>query len=334
MIMTGNGPQRELSIVVLVAMLAVSSMVGAQTREKGPWWPHPIWGPEDQAGASNWITPAKIVESLSLVKTGRVYEIGQVYRRGMPLYGTRTFAMFSAGPFGPFGGNSVVANDEFLCAEIGQVGTQFDGLGHVGMRMTMADGVAHDVYYNGYTGEEIYSPYGLRKVGVEHAKAIITRGVLVDVAGYKRVDVLEGGYEVTMEDVRGALAKQGVSEESIGEGDAVFFRYGWARHWTEPDRFMAESTPGIGVEVARWVVDRHLAMVGSDGAGTEVTPNPDPNLAFPLHQELMMKHGIFNLEALTFEELVEEGVYEFLLVFTPLRIEGATGSPGRPLAIR
>ena len=107
--MIRDGSRRTLPIVFFVVIFVASSMVGAQTRDKGLWWPHPIWGPDDQAGASNWITPAKIVESLSLVKTGKVYEIGQVYRRGMPLYGTRTFAMFSAGPFGPFGGNAAIA---------------------------------------------------------------------------------------------------------------------------------------------------------------------------------------------------------------------------------
>jgi kynurenine formamidase len=97
---------------------------------------------------------------------------------------------------------------------------------------------------------------------------------------------------------------------------------------------MGERTPWIGLEVACWMVSRKLAMVGSDGVGTEVSPNPDPHLAFPLKQKRMMKNGISNLEPLTVHGLVADGVYEFLFVFTPLRIEGATGSPGRPLAIR
>jgi kynurenine formamidase len=75
-------------------------------------------------------------------------------------------------------------------------------------------------------------------------------------------------------------------------------------------------------------------MVGSDQSGTEVGPNPDPSLAFPVHQELIMKNGIFNIENLTLEELARDAAWEFLFVFTPVRFKGATGSPGRPLAIR
>jgi kynurenine formamidase len=92
--------------------------------------------------------------------------------------------------------------------------------------------------------------------------------------------------------------------------------------------------PGIGLEVARWVAQRKAAMVGSDQSGTEVAPNPDPNLSAPVHQELITKNGIFNLENLTLDERAADGAYEFLFVFTPVRYKGATGSPGRPLAIR
>jgi kynurenine formamidase len=75
-------------------------------------------------------------------------------------------------------------------------------------------------------------------------------------------------------------------------------------------------------------------MIGSDQFGTEVIPNPDVNLVFPVHQELLMKNGIWNLENMVFDDLVSEGAYEFLFIFTPVRFKGATGSPGRPIAIR
>ncbi|HCQ02098.1 MAG TPA: cyclase, partial [Candidatus Latescibacteria bacterium] len=81
--------------------------------------------------------------------------------------------------------------------EIGQVGTQFDGPGHIGTRMEMADGTEQDVFYNGFTIDEMKSPYGLLQLGIEHIKPIITRGILVDVAAYKGVDVLPSSYEVT-----------------------------------------------------------------------------------------------------------------------------------------
>jgi hypothetical protein len=82
------------------------------------------------------------------------------------------------------------------------------------------------------------------------------------------------------------------------------------------------------------IVDRRPSMAGSDSSGLEVTPNPDRQLIFPVHQELITKNGVWNLENLHFEELLAERAYEFLFVFTPVRFKGATGSPGRPLAIR
>jgi hypothetical protein len=324
----------RLALASTVLFLSAVSAL-AQTREAGPWWPNPAWGPGDQAGASNWITPEKVLEAARLVKTGKIYEIGQVYEKSMPMFGQRTYALLSPG--GPTytlpGSNRIVANDEFLCAEIGQVGTQFDGPGHIGMKVTMADGSVEDVYYNGFTGAEMYSPYGLRKLGIENVKPMLTRGILVDLAGYKGLPNLPARYEVTLADVRGALARQGLSEGDIRPGDALLFRYGWSRFWTEPAKYNTEQ-PGIGLEVARWVVGRKASMVGSDQGGTEVQPNPDPNLVFPVHQELVMKNGIFNIENLTLEELARDAAYEFLFVFTPVRFKGATGSPGRPLAIR
>jgi hypothetical protein len=324
----------RLALVSTVVFLAAGSAL-AQTRDAGPWWPNARWGRSDQAGASNWITPEKVLEAARLVKTGKIYEIGQVYEKSMPMFGRRTYALISpGGPTYAFpSGNHLVANDEFLCAEIGQVGTQFDGPGHIGMKVTMADGSLQDVYYNGFTGAEMYSPYGLRALGVENVKPMLTRGILIDLAGYKGLPNLPARYEVTLADVRAALARQGLSENDIHPGDALLFRYGWARFWTEPAKYNTDQ-PGIGLEVARWVVARQAAMVGSDQGGTEVQPSPDPSLAFPVHQELIMKNGIFNIENLALDELARDAAYEFLFVFTPVRFKGATGSPGRPLAIR
>ena len=324
-----------MRLALLFLLTLESGIALAQTREAGPWWPSALWGAGDQAGGSNWITADKILDAVRLVKTGKVYEVGQIYEKNMPTFGQRTYAFHSPGnPTYYFpGANSLVGNDEFLCAEIGQVGTQFDGPGHIGMRMTMADGSTEDVYYNGYTGHEMYNPYGLQKLGVENVKPILTRGILIDLAGYAGVESLPNRYEVTVEDVRGALTRQGMSESDIRPGDALLFRYGWARYWDNATRYNHEP-PGIGVEVAKWVVERKASMVAGDSGGTEVQPNPNPDVSNPVHQELIMKNGIFNLENLALDELARDQAYEFLFVFTPIRFKGATGSPGRPLAIR
>lgn len=329
--MDNKHPQHHCltAIVSVLALISLPTFVHAQTRSEGPWWPHPIWGAEDQAGGSNWITPEKIVESMKLVKTGKTYELGHVYERGMPMVGERSYNIFipsfpSSGPW-EHDGEQVVFNDEFIAAEIGQVGTQFDGPGHVGMVVEMADGYEQYVFYNGYTGDEMRNPYGLLKLGVEHVKPILTRGILLDLAGYKNTDVVADGYEMTLDDVHGVLKKQGLSVNDITAGDALLFNFGWWRRW--PDPVMTNGNrPYISDEVIQWVIDSKACMVGSD-----------LNLDGPngkVHTEIVMKNGIFNFEFMTFEGLAKDQAYEFLFVFTPLRLKGATGSPGRPIAIR
>jgi kynurenine formamidase len=317
-----------LSILVPVAVLA-------QTRQSGPWWPNTEWGPEDQAGASNRITSEKVLSALKLATTGKIYELGQIYEQKMPYFGARSYTMalvkISGGT--TFGTNRLVANEELVSAQIGQVGTQLDGLGHIGQEVTMQGGGTEQVFYNGFTAKEMDAPTGLQKLGIEHIKPIITRGILIDIASYKGMPRLPNSYEVTVEDVLGALARQGMSAADIAPGDAVLFRYGWSSLWGEPAAH-GNNPPGIGVAVARWVAERRVTMIGSDSWGSEVLPSTPADVSFPVHQELMMKNGILNLENMRFDDVIADRAHQFLLIVTPLRLKGASGSPVRPIAIR
>ena len=102
----------------------------------------------------------------------------------------------------------------------------------------------------------------MKQLGVEHVKPIVTRGVLVDVAGLKGVEVLPAGYEVTVADVRAALEREGIAEGSIQPGDAIFVNYGTSKGWTDPKHRVAGPPSGIGMEVARWIVEKQAAMIG------------------------------------------------------------------------
>ena len=275
---------RRLALTLTCAAVAVA-VAGdclAQTREKGPWWPHPLWGPEDQAGGSNWITPEKILEAVQLVKTGKVYELGQVYERGMPLFPGRTYSLFIPGSptGGPFGDNALVYYDEILTTEIGQVGTQFDGPGHIGIRTTMGDGSVQDLFYNGTPVREMEGSYGLRKLGIENVKPYLTRGILIDIAGQKGVEALDHSYEVTVADVRAALERQGMSEQDLKDGDALFFRYGWSKYWTDAEKYNTDP-PGIGLEVASWVVERNALDVGVRPVERRGDAESRPGAGFP-----------------------------------------------------
>jgi kynurenine formamidase len=319
--------------LALVTLLVVAGVpASAQTREQGPWWPS-RWGAADQAGGSNWITPDKVLAAVHLVTTGKTYDLGHEYNQDMPLGLGRSYRLVipSSPTFGPWGRNQLLVHDDLLIATIGQVGTQFDGPGHIGQRMKMADGSTKDVFYNGFTLDEMRDPYGLKQLGVERVKPIVTRGILIDVAGLKNLEMLAPGYEVTVADVRAALDREGIRESSLAPGDAIFFNYGVSKAWSNPKRLTGKPA-GIGLEVARWIIEKQASMIGSDAGGTEVAA-ADTTLSFPVHQELIMKNGIFNLENMTYEELIADRVYEFLFVFTPVPFRGATGSPGRPLAI-
>lgn len=321
------------AVVILTTFFIWPFSAAAQTRQSGPWWPNSEWGHEDEAGASNRITPQKVMDALSLVTTGKIYELGQVYEQGMPLFGNRSYSMVLPAKGSAYGDNRIVGNDEFLSTQIGQVGTQFDGLGHIGQEVVMENEDVEYVFYNGFTAKEMDTPGGLQKLGIEHIKPIITRGILIDIASYKGMSRLPNSYEVTVKDVLGALERQGMSEADIEPGDALFFRYGWSSLWHQPEAYNT-NPPGIGLAVAQWVVANKATMIGSDSWTSEVVPNPDPGLVFPVHQELMMKNGIFNLENMCFDELLVDNVNEFLFIVTTIRFKGATGSPARPIAIR
>jgi len=313
-------------VLVAAAGVLLAAQASAQSLEKGPWWPNAQWGAGDAAGGSNWITPQKVVQAAALVKSGRVLELGNVYERGMPLIGSRSYNIFipSFPTHGPYGDNGVVFNDEYVAAEIGQVGTQFDGPGHVGQRVKMSDGTTTYVFYNGVTAEQMRSPYGLLKNGVENVKPILTRGIYIDLAGYKNTPTLPEKYAITLADVRGALAKQGVKETDIEPGDALLFNLGWWRLWPDP-KVTAGAPAYASREVVDWVIARKPSMIGSDAN----FDGPDALV----HTEITMKNGIWNLELMNFAALENEKTAKFMFVFTPLRLKGATGSPGRPIAI-
>ena len=312
-------------VILLTTLSAVSAHAAGPSQ----------WGAGDEAGASNHITPAKVLDAVSLITSGRIFELGRPYEQGMPLFGTRIFRLTIPGSptGGPFGSNKLIYHDEMLSSEIGQVGTQFDGLGHIGV--LEGDDVKNKqqmVYYNGFTEAEIATAYGLAKLGVEKVKPLVTRGILIDVTKLK--GDMNAGDEIGIEDVKAALAAQGMSENDIKAGDAVLFRTNWGRHWIVDNATFNKGAPGIGLEVAGWLVDKNVALVGADTWPVEVVPNPDPKLAFAVHQKLLTENGIFLHENLNLEELSSSNTYRFAYIFVRLPIKGATGSPGSPIAIR
>ncbi|MCA9026955.1 MAG: cyclase family protein [Planctomycetaceae bacterium] len=299
----------------------------AQETPIGPrWWPSK-WGADDQRGAANLMSPEKVLQANKLITEGRVFQLGRVYERDMPTFPFRTYRLtIPAFRKPPRGSNQQVGRDEFFVGEIGQMGTQFDGLGHVGVRLP--DG---DTWYNGLKSVEIEDAYGLTKLGIENAGPFFTRGVLIDVVAYRNADRLPVGYEITLDDLEGALDRQ---QSTITPGDVVLLRTGHSKLWIKDNETYNSGEPGIGLEAARWLIEQNVAIVGADNWGIEVDPPPNGERPIEVHQQMITRNGIYFLENLDLEELASAEVHEFAFIFAPLRLKGATGSPGNPIAVR
>ena len=301
-----------------VAVIAAATVVRGQSDR---WYPS-RWGAADQRGAANRITPAKVLEAKNAIQKGQIYQLGHVYEAGMPMFGTRHFSIRIPQAFSMPGKNQAVYHDEVISGELGQIGTQFDGLGHLGIG---------DLFYNGNRRSEFAQAEGLTKLGIENVGAIVTRGVLIDMAKFKGVEQLAPTYEITVADLKGALQKQNVQ---IRSGDVVLIHTGWSSLWMKDNTKYGASEPGIGVAAAQFLADAEVVVVGADTWGVEVMPNPDASLSAPVHQLLLARNGIYLHENLITAELARDNAYEFMYSFAPLRLKGATGSPGNPIAIR
>ena len=315
------------SLLAAAVLVFCAHGSGADTHPE-PTTPLAEWGPEDERGAINRITPQKVLQAAALIREGKIYELGRVYEPGMPLFPGRHYSLTIPGSptGGPFGRNNIVYHDEMISGQLGQVGTQFDGLGHIGTR---ADG--EDVFYNGNRRSEFGTAGGLDKLGVEKVGVFVTRGVLIDVAAYKGVERLPVGTVITAADLQSALQRQSVT---LAAGDVVLIHTGHGSLWMVDNEEYNRGAPGIGVEAALWLAEQKIVMTGADTWPVEVIPAEDSELAFPVHQELIARRGIYNIENLDLAELAADEVYEFAFLFAPVKFKGATGSPGNPVAIR
>ena len=342
-----------------IALLTLSIAITGNTQEVNDEplndnWAPSEWGPDDKAGAVNRTTSEMVIKAVGLVKQGKVATLGKIYASDIPVFGERGYKLTIPGlPAGdPAGPQLLVGNDELVTAEIGQVGTQFDGPGHIGVRTSKGD-----FFYNGrYLEDPDVTAYGLGPLGVEHVgqKGFVCRGVLLDAVAFrgstlpipKAMDKNDPGI-VTDEDVTAMVERQGI--DPIGEGDCVFLYTGHGNIWhpSDWDSFdVAEKarrraafnagSPGFGLSACEYLASRKIILTGGDSWPTEAVgtnfagEGPQP---FECHLRMITKRGIWNIENLDLTQLIEDQAYEFLFVWAPLKLKGATGSPGNPVAL-
>jgi kynurenine formamidase len=266
--------------------------------------------------------PETVLRAARLIRTGELFELGRVLSETMPMPAGRRFEIITKRTRNDPGRNRRGSNEELVVAEIGQVGTQFDTFSHQMIGSSM---------YNCVTLDAAASRTGFNRLGVEHVGALMTRGVLLDIAALKGVATLAETYEITPQDLQAALAAQKLT---LQPGDAVLIHTGWGTLGGKDNARYQRGSPGIGTAAAEWLARQDPMLVGADNTAVEISPNPDRDLAGPVHQIMLVVNGIHLLENLRLDELAARRAHEFALIVEPLKIQGGTGSSVAPIAVR
>jgi kynurenine formamidase len=322
---------RRFIVRAACAGALVAALVGApwRTATAQGWMPPPpeqrcpsVWGADDERGAANLQSAESVLAAARLIRDGKTYELGKVLDGTIPMSPGRTFALNVQRTSGPNGRNQQGGNEETVFTELGQMGTQFDGLAHQQLGPYL---------YNCVEAAKVARRGGFTKLGVEKAGSFFARGVLLDIAALKGVDMLPDDYMITVADIEAAMARQNVE---VRKGDAVLIRTGWGRLWTVDNARFIKGEPGIGLEAAEFLVKRNVMMVGSDNWAVEVRPYPDRGLFLPVHGYLLNVNGIYLIENLDLEALARDKANEFAFIVAPLKLRGGTGSSVAPIAVR
>lgn len=284
------------------------------------------FGPDDQIGNVNYITPAKTLAAVKLINKGKTYRLGIETNKDTPAYPPRTFAVTIVQPGqnagASLGPTKTTYNDDIISGWAG-IGTQLDGLGHIGI---------DNLYYNCNKSGDFAATDGLKKLGVEHVPAIATRGVLLDMAGYFNMDIVKEGTAFNRAEIEGAMKRQGI--KAIEKGDVVLFYTGWLKLIGKDNKRFGSVAPGLGRDGAKYLASLEVAMIGTDTWSFEVVPFEKDTGVFEVHQILIPMNGIHVLENVNTEELVKDQAWEFLFTLGAARITGGVQSIVNPVAIK
>ncbi len=258
------------------------------------------------------------MQLLESIEKARVFDLEQLRYAGAPSHPAHApgFNYFlhrhhaRGAPEARTGASGIIVTPEHS-------GTHIDALAHQAENLTLHGGVHVD--------EGVQTSAGFRKLGIDTMAPLVARGVLLDVAGDKRLDP---EYAITPADLEKA------AHAEVREGDVVLIRTGYGALWSRPDEYLKAA--GISAGGSRWLVERRVRAAGADNMAFDVmssTPDPELRVTLPGHILLLVRAGIPIIENLNLEELAAAKVFEFLFVCLPLKMRGATGSPVRPIAI-
>ncbi len=308
---------------------------------KGWGW---VWGKEDEVGSLNAMTDASRLAALKLVRRGETFDLGQSYSRRSykwPGHNPGEIIAFRTpegisrmkdadAPPAAINPDRVFWHSAALFVS-DNVATQIDSLAHI----TAGDDFH---WYNGYKEADWGGNFGPRKCDAATIPPIVARGVLIDVAAFKKVDALPGHTVITTEDLKDALAWEGVT---LKPGDVVLVRTGTGRFWKEDGADHAaiaeHDSAGPDLDATKWLVeDNGAMMVGSDTSGFEVSPPTGKGgTPIPVHRYLLVDQGVHIGEFHNLEGLSRSKVYEFCYTASTNKILGtAAGFALRPVGLR
>jgi kynurenine formamidase len=261
---------------------------------------------------------------VSKLVRAKIYDLGQPYWWGMPVhpedppflvylyrYHEQTRKIFETIAPGLGFADSI----ELITTSM-HSGTHLDALCHMSR---------HGKIHGGLNAADFETHKGYTKFGVDEVPVLVKRAVMLDFPDYKNMDILPERYEISPDDIDGAITKERVE---IRPDDAVLVRTGYSRYMTtDADKYLHKFA-GLTAESARYLAKKKISVACSDNLAFGV-PKP-----FELHQVFLVDNGIFMVKGMNMEDLAKDKAYISTLIVSPLKIKGGTGSLVRPLAIR
>jgi len=321
--------------MLVLSLMAQSTPALAQADCKALVAPSPF-GPDDQTGATNRVTPAVTKAAAAEIQTGIVTPMAFNLTDSVPLFGTRfsktILTSFATMPGAEFGNNKLSYMEDTYLSQ-SHVGTHIDGVGHIGVQ---------DCYYNQTPMGKYVTQNNLKRLGLENIKTFATRGVIIDAvkvlqaAGKLktnpacRTPCLDAGTLITEADLQAGLKMYNVT---LREGDAVFIHTGWGdlfQQYPAQNATYNSGQPGITNSAAVWLASQKVVVVGSDNWAVEVIPGENKDIAFPVHKTLITDNGIHIIENVRTDLIAAAAESSkratFFLSMTVPKVVGLTGT--------
>eukprot|EP01084_Bolivina_argentea_P250159 419060_1 len=300
-------------------------------------------------GMAKYLSSAHALKAVGLAKLGKVYKLSYEYTNSMPAFGTRAWYTSLRNPGGgPFGVVSAYykydqnnntqcgvgwgyLDQRLMTSASGNSGTQFDGLGHVFYMNGEFGDQRNYLFFNGFTGTDVMQEHGVKYIGIEQLPPLITRAILIDVAGYIGYDPLPDDFEIDTQIVADTLRYQQMNVDDIEEGDAVLFYTGWANaNWEGDASVYYSQSPGITLDtVVKIFGPQKVLLLGGDGSVESMPLSGDP-LPISVHMHWIICHGGFlyeNLKLVEWAQDARKGEVPYLggFYYVPAQIQGGVG---------